>query len=280
MTNCPACGKEIESGLEQCPHCQAQLVGPETPGGREPAGPGPGTPPPPSTPVPPGTETGQPGPSARRTVPFEDPAFSFFGGMLETLKLSLFQPTRFFREYRMDGSIGRPMVFAIVVGWFATLVGLIWAMLFNASIMTMISQYVPAHELPRQDMLPQFLFSTAASVASLILAPIMIVIGLFIAAGLYHLFLLMVSGANRGFESTFNVVAYTTSAKLFNIIPFCGGTIAWVYGLVIAIIGLSEAHETDGWKGAFAVLMPFVLCCCCVLLFVLFAVMVPSMAAR
>ncbi len=279
MISCPACGKEIESGLVECPHCQAKLEGTEPVGGGDAAAQGAAVPPP-TAPVPPATGDGQGGGQERKKIPFEDPAYGFFSGLVETVKLSLFQPTRFFGEYRMDGSIGRPMVFAIVVGWFATVIALIWGMLFNASIMTMISQYVPANELPRQDLLPQFLFSTAASVASLILAPIIIVIGLFIMAGLYHLFLLMVNGANRGFESTFNVAAYSMSAKLFLIIPFCGGTIAWIYKLVISIIGLSEAHQTDGWKGAFAVLMPFVLCCCCVLIFVLMSVMIPALASR
>jgi len=107
-------------------------------------------------------------------------------------------------------------------------------------------------------------------VVSLVIAPVMIILSLFIMAGLYHLFLMMVSGAKRGFETTFNVTCYAVAAKLFMVIPFCGGTVAWIYSLVISIIGISGAHETDGWKGAFAVLMPFVFCCCLVLLMVFF----------
>lgn len=255
MADCPYCGKGIEGNPGLCPHCGQTL---EPSAGAAPP------PPPASQPVMAAGESNVPRP--RKTVPFEDPSRGFFGGMLDTIKMVLFQPTAFFSEYRMDGAIGRPMVFAIVVGWVAVAIGLVWGLLLNASIMTMISQYIPASELSSDQVLPQFMLTTAFSLISLLLAPIMIVIGLFILAGIYHLFLLMVGGAARGFETTFNVVCYRTATKLFNIIPFCGGMIAWIYGLVVSIIGLYCAHETDGWKGAFAVIAPFILCCCCIAL--------------
>lgn len=256
MSICPFCGKDLAGNTEACPHCGHDLTA---------ASP---TPPVPADAVNEGNS------SERKTIPFEDPGQGFFGGMLETIKMVLFQPTAFFGEYRLDGSIGRPMVFAVIVGWFAAAIGLLWGLLLNASIMSMISQYIPASELSQEQLMPQYLLTTTFSIISLILAPIMIVIGLFILAGIYHLFLMMVGGANKGFETTFNVVCYRTAAKLFAIVPFCGGTVAWIYAIVVAAIGLYRGHETDGWKGAFAVLAPFVLCCCCLFLFWGLAVMI------
>ena len=272
MSDCPFCGKSIEGNPGTCPHCGQELLPAE--------GSTPPPPPPESQPV--MMPGGNAGSRPRGVVPFEDPSKGFFGGMLETIKLVLFQPTRFFSEYRMDGSIGRPMVFAIVVGWFAVAIGLLWGLLLNASVMTMISQYIPASEFSSEQFLPQYMLTTAFSIISLILAPIMIVIGLFILAGIYHLFLLMVGGATRGFETTFNVVSYRSATKLFNVVPFCGGLIAWIYGLVVSIIGLYCAHETDGWKGAFAVLAPFILCCCCIALIYLvgFGTLMAGLAAN
>jgi len=268
MSACPFCGKGFEGSPEFCPHCGKELKS---------AG---GTVPPPVPEAIPAAASGGGSSTSRKTVPFEDPAKGFFGGMLETIKMVLFQPTAFFGEYRMDGTIGRPMVFAVVTGWFAAAVGVVWGLLLNASIMSMVSQYVPAGELSREQVLPQYLLTTTFSVISLIIAPIMIVIGLFILAGIYHLFLMMVSGANKGFETTFNVVCYRTAAKLIAIIPFCGGVVAGIYALVVSIIGLYRAHETEGWKGAFAVLAPLVLCCCCIALFFIFGISMAGMAAQ
>ncbi|NOZ13477.1 MAG: hypothetical protein GXO69_07490 [Acidobacteria bacterium] len=268
MSSCPFCGKNFDGDPAVCPHC-GQVIHPNTAEG---AGGQMAPPPPPagsSHDVPQVSGPGEK--NSRITVPFEDPNAGFFNGMFETIKLSLFQPSSFFNTYRFEGSIGRPMVFALIVGWFSMAVGVLWSLIFNASIMSVISRYVPNAEQASMNRFgSQFMFSSIGSMVSLVLAPIIIILALFIMAGLYHLFLMMVNGAKRGFETTFNVVCYSTSAKLFMIIPFCGGTVAWIYSLVISIIGISGAHETDGWKGAFAVLMPFVLCCCLTLLFIMF----------
>lgn len=279
MSKCPFCGKEFEGNPAKCPHC-GQVIhesGREENGGQM----TPPSAPPASAPV----SAGMPAPEgegSRKTVPFEDPSAGFFNGLFETIKLALFQPSSFFSTYQFDGSIGRPMVFALVVGWFSMAVGVLWSLIFNASIMSAISRYIPdAGNSPMNRLGSQFMFTSIGGIISLVMAPIMIILGLFIMAGLYHLFLMMVSGAKRGFETTFNVTCYSVSAKLFMVIPFCGGTVAWIYSLVISIIGLAGAHETDGWKGAFAVLMPFVLCCCLVLLvFFFFGMAIAGLAVQ
>ncbi len=261
MPSCPFCGKIFEGSPSVCPHCGQVISGEQ---GGEMA-------PPPAPPVAPEVQ-GVPGDkNSRKTVPFEDPKFGFFAGMFETIKLVLFHPSSFFSGYHFEGSIGRPIVFALVVAWFSMAVALLWNLIFNASIMSVFSRYLPSSEQMAMSRFgSQMMFSAIGGFIMLALAPIMIVLGLLIMAGVYHLFLMMVNGANRGFETTFNVTCYSVSGKLFMILPFCGGTIAWIYSIVISIIGIAGAHETDGWKGAFAVLMPFVLCCCLVLLVIFF----------
>jgi len=279
MSKCPFCGKEFEGDPAICPHC-SQVIhesDQEGPSGQ--------MTPPPAPPEAGSAAPGIPGPQrqdSRKIVPFEDPGAGFFNGLIETIKMSLFQPTSFFSNYRFDGTIGRPMVFALVVGWFSAAVGVLWSLIFNASIMSAITKYIPeAGNSPMDRIGSQFMLSTVGGLVSLLIAPITIILGLFIMAGLYHLFLMMVSGAKRGFEATFNVTCYSVAAKLFLVIPFCGGIVAWIYSLVISIIGLAGAHETDGWKGAFAVLMPFVLCCCLVVLMVLlFGSLIAGLAAQ
>jgi hypothetical protein len=103
----------------------------------------------------------------------------------------------------------------------------------------------------------------------IIMAPFFILFFLFIFAGIYHLFLMIVKGANKNFETTFNVVAYGMAAQIAEIIPFLGTVIAWGYGIVLSIIGLTEAHETDGWKAVFAVFAPIIFCLFCCWLFML-----------
>jgi hypothetical protein len=43
-----------------------------------------------------------------------------------------------------------------------------------------------------------------------------------------------------------------------------------IWGLVLSIIGLTQAHRTDAWRSVLAVLLPGVLCVCtCVFLFMM-----------
>jgi uncharacterized membrane protein len=52
-------------------------------------------------------------------------------------------------------------------------------------------------------------------------------------------------------------------------VPFCGAIIASLWTIVLAIIGLKEAHGTTGGKASFAVLFPLIMCCAVAILFFL-----------
>jgi hypothetical protein len=221
------------------------------------------------TPDPP--EEGSPEPELL-TVPFEDRSRDFFTGFFETIKLVLLQPTHFFKNYKLDGSIGRPVLFAVIIGWIGMAVSMFWGWVLRRSLFTLLQEHFPEIEGYEFDQLPSGgVWEAMSSAIGLIMAPVWIIIGLFIIAGIYHLFLMMVKGANKNFETTFNVVAYGSVSRIAEILPICGGLIAWVYGIVLAIIGLTEAHRVDSWKAVFAVLVPIALCCICCMLAILVA---------
>jgi hypothetical protein len=210
-------------------------------------------------------------------VPFEDKSKNFFTGLLETIQLVLFQPVNFFRNYKLDGTIGRPILFALVVGWVSAIIGSIWGM-FIGDFMSTVSQFLlnrlPQFEGAEWEQLQQLEQLGAGDgtfdlIFGVVMAPFLTLFFLFIFAGFYHLFLMLVKGANKNFETTFHVVAYGTAAQIAEIIPFLGSLIAWGYGIVLSIIGLTEAHETDSWKAVFAIFAPIVLCFLCCMLFIM-----------
>jgi len=217
-----------------------------------------------------------PGPlPERQVVPFEDPAKDFFTGLFETLRLVLFQPTHFFKSHKLDGAIGRPLLFALLVGTVSNLISLLWGLLVSESVLKYLGRFSERFseggrfgdlDLGRWQMTSQSIeFALEA-----ILTPLGVVIGLFIMAGIYHLFLMIVKGARKNFETTFNVAAYGIAAQVALVFPICGSLVATVYGIVLGIIGLTEAHETESGKAVFAVLGPFILCCVCCILLLMF----------
>jgi len=114
----------------------------------------------------------------------------------------------------------------------------------------------------------------------IILAPIFVIIGVFIGAAILHLMLMIVGGAYNGFEATVRVVCYAQTAQLAGIIPFCGGLISMVWAIILYVFGLATAHRTTQGKAVLAVLLPVVLCCAFVAAMVFMGVLAGVAASR
>ncbi|OGW54250.1 MAG: hypothetical protein A2Z46_02115 [Nitrospirae bacterium RBG_19FT_COMBO_55_12] len=224
---CPHCGKEIADSHEFCQYCGDGVR----------------------------VEGSAPGAGEREKTPWEDRAAQgAFKGLLKTVKGALFSPVEFFKKMAVTGGFLDPILYGLIVVMVGVIFSYLWQILFQGSI----QNYLPA-EMKK---MPWFnIFPTLGLAVLAVLMPFMIILGLFIWSGILHVFLMMVKGTKNGFEATFRVVSYSYSPNILNVIPFCGGVIAWVWSIVLAVIGLKEAHETSGGKAAFAVLFPFLLCC-------------------
>jgi hypothetical protein len=119
----------------------------------------------------------------------------------------------------------------------------------------------------RDQLGPMMATGGASFILTLILAPVLLLIWFFIWSGIVHLFLMMLGGhkqSSSGFEGTFRAVSYGYVSSLAQLIPFVGGLIAFVWNLVLQVIGLVRMHRTSTGKAVGAVLLPLVLCCVCV----------------
>jgi hypothetical protein len=201
-----------------------------------------------STPPPP-----EPPPQAA-TIPWEDPArTSTFERFVETAKLLATRPGEAFAGMPTSGGIGAPLLYAIVVGWIGIAIAVVWNTLLQG-------MWIPFMGGGEEAAIAAG-FTAAWAVGLVILAPIFVIIGVFIGAAILHLMLMIVGGANNGFEATVRVVCYAQTAQLAGIIPFCGGLISMVWAIILYVFGLSNAHRTTQGKAVLAVLLPVVLCC-------------------
>ncbi len=188
-------------------------------------------------------------------LPFEQPGFPFLEGLYETAKLVVTTPTEAFGRVRASGDLGRPLLYAVVFGW----VGIIASQIYNLAFRGAMWKVLPGfagHE--------EMFFSTGLSIATMVLAPILVVIGVFLGALIFHLFLLLVGGAGGGLATTVRVICYTSTVQITQVVPFCGGIVGGIWALVLYIIGFAAAHRTSHGKAALAVLLPVVLCCVCI----------------
>jgi hypothetical protein len=193
-------------------------------------------------------------PPQAASIPWEDPArTSTFERFVETAKLLATRPSEAFAGMPTTGGIGPPLIYAIVVGWVGIGIAVVWNTLFQGMWIPFMGGGEEAAVAAG--------FTAAWAVGMILLAPIFVVIGVFIGAAILHLMLMIVGGANSGFEATVRVVCYAQTAQLAGIIPFCGGLISMVWAIILYVIGLSTAHRTTQGKAILAVLLPVVLCC-------------------
>lgn len=206
-------------------------------------------------------------------VPFEDKKRDFWDGLLATVKLIILEPGNFFRNYRMNGggSLIRPVLFALVVGWVAALVNMFWDKIFGNPIIMMLQKYFPELEdyaAANQGTMP----ATLELIMGMFFATFAILFGVFMSAGIYHLLLMLVKGNRKGFETTLCIVCYANVSSLVAIIPMIGVFINGIYNMVLEIIGLKEGHRIEPHKAVFAVLGPLLFICLCGFLIGFFAI--------
>jgi hypothetical protein len=222
--------------------------------------PPPGVPPPPYAPAPAG-------------LPWEmRPQVGFADALVDTIRLFVTSPAEAWSRTREKGDIGQPLLFAVVVGWIGVAFNSVWNMIFGNMWLRFLPMLPP--QVRDQMAFRGFGRGIGSTLFAFVLAPLFVIVGLFIWAGVLHLCFMIVgalSGSTAGFEGTFRVVGYSGVSQLAQVIPVVGGLAALVWNLVLVVMGTQRIHRTTQGKAIAGVLIPLVLCCGCALLILVFA---------
>lgn len=167
------------------------------------------------------------------------------GSFVATVRSIVLNPVGFFRDMPRRGGFVNPLVFALIS---AVIYGVL------TGILSFLINLVSGNG---------FGIALGSLFGYAIGAPIITVISLFIGAGIYHLLvMLLVRPSNAGFEATFRVVAYSSVVQLVNwlgAIPILGVIIALaagVYGVILGVLGIREAHNTTTGRAVLVILIP------------------------
>jgi hypothetical protein len=174
------------------------------------------------------------------------------GAFIETVQMVLTKPDAAFRSMRPEGGLADPIIYVLIGGCLGGAVAFLYS--FGFQSIGMMGE--------RHNALGYMVGMGAGSAFLIVLLPLMILIGLFIGSAIVHLCLMIVGGANKSFETTLRVLAFSQgSTGLLQIVPVCGGLIAFIWGLVTNCIGLARAHQTDTGRAVLAVFLPLIVCC-------------------
>ena len=187
----------------------------------------------------------------------------FATGLVETIRLFVTEPGTAWTRTRRSGDLASPIFFAILLGWLGIALQSVWNLVFPFGGRFLLPEHFGRGL--------GFLFATSLFGLALrvILAPIFLVIGLFVASAIVHLFLMLFSGtkdSDAGFEGTLRSLAYSHVAQLALVVPIAGGLVAMVWAIFLNTLGLAALHRTSQGKALAALLLPLVLCCVCVAL--------------
>jgi len=155
----------------------------------------------------------------KQPIPWENrKELGIINAFLQTAQQVLFKPGEFFNNLEIKDSYLSPFYFFIISFFVQIAAEMIFSILFT-------------HR-------KGFGENPAVLIAILVLGPLTI----FIGAGFLHLGVLIFRGKG-GFKATFNVLAYSSVAGLFAIIPFIGALIGGIWGIIVTVIGFKKAHD-------------------------------------
>jgi hypothetical protein len=90
---------------------------------------------------------------------------------------------------------------------------------------------------------------------------------------------MLFGAAKNGYGATVRALCYAQGPALFGIIP-CIGFLAWIYSVVLDILGIASLQETSTGKASGIVLLPLlILFCCCFGLIFLFAAAIAGLVS-
>lgn len=172
------------------------------------------------------------------------------GALWRTARDVLFHPGAAFSSVNYEAGKRGCLLYALIYGSLGQILGIYWL-----TVAGILGNTIEAGTLENT-----IWFAGAA-----LLTPLFLLISLYIAAGLAHLFLKVLRGARRPFSATFQVSAYVTGAtsllNLFplNLIPVAGSMVIPIWALILNAVGLARAHQTSTIKALFALLLPLII---------------------
>ena len=173
---------------------------------------------------------------------------------VDTFKKVILQPTAYFATITPMKDYTAVFVLLYVNLFISLFVGVLWGQLFNFSIFKIFSKN------------PELFYEKTSLFAQLcgaFFGPLIMIVMVFIMAGIQHFFLRTVAGSKKDFDATITVYTLGSVVYVFKIVPLLGDLAIFVYQTILSILGMADMHEVPTSKAFLAWVLPILICCCC-----------------
>ena len=194
-------------------------------------------------------------------LPWEEPSAGL-GSLVPTVVRFITSPIEAYTKMSLTVDLVRPIAYFVTLALLGACISQLWSFVLFDSIVGVVRSLAGS----QFEKIAQFIQKPGALqlALTLVITPLVSLVVLFIWSALVHLMLTLLGGANSGFATTLRVMCYAQTTQLAVVLPGVGGLIGFVWRLILEVIGLQQAHKTDGWKAALAVVLPLLLCCACI----------------
>ena len=174
----------------------------------------------------------------------------FVKALLKTLSQCLFQSSYFFNKINKQSSTLSAWLFAVVISSIALVFELLW----QQSSFSFFSSLFNINNYRSVDL------------ATLVFYPVALSLNIYILTCYVHILLVLSHGKKQKFAATFIAVCYAQSAAIFNVMPYIGSLISFVWLLLLLIIGISQVHKLSRLRTGITLFFPVLI----VMLFFIF----------
>lgn len=177
-----------------------------------------------------------------------------------TAAMMFVRPVEFFRKLDPHGPLGEAVLFAAVSGTVVSLLFAVLTLVFGA----LLGAAVVFGGTPMGP--TELLILGIMAAVFIIMPPISLILGNFVWGAMHHGSMRVVGAGTAGFGATMRVCLFGTAYQTIQWIPcilLCSPlNLATTIGyLVMWGIGYSQVHEQDGWRSAFGIVLPGLICC-------------------
>ena len=169
--------------------------------------------------------------------------------ILNKVKSILFEPKKFFTKLQKEKGIRDVFKYLAIVALFSVILTFIMSLIFSP-VQTSFIEQLTGQEISTEDSTPTYIDAIINYLGTLLLS--------FVIVGILHLWLKLFRGKAK-YEKTYQLYIYgTTPTFLFSWIPFIGG-FAWIYDLILLIIGTSIIYKLSRTKSILVYLIPLII---------------------
>lgn len=176
-----------------------------------------------------------------RPVAWEDPERAFPRDLWQTWTECLSSPSGFFRRVPHGEPLVRPVLYYLLISVAAAFFALLWNAVSGAARLPGAGAGGRGGEV---------------EILLFFLSPFLALLALGVNTAVTHLMVAILAPERRGPGATARVLSYAASPGVFTAIPLLGPPVAMVWGLVLQVVGLREAHRTTTFRAALVVLIP------------------------